>query len=167
MKKFEITQEQIIELSKVSLNAKDVFKKWFPDAFKTELEVGKWYKFKETDNLIYIISKTQYYGFVNNDWTIHKSETIDYEGAIEATPQEVETALIAEAKKRELWGNKNIICAYHNNSKQDTGSCFVCKKDGTLLWGENGAIFNDGKWASVIETITKDEAEKLLNKKIV
>ena len=38
MKKFKITQEQIIELSKVSLNAKEIFRKWFPEAFEKQFE---------------------------------------------------------------------------------------------------------------------------------
>jgi hypothetical protein len=28
-------------------------------------------------------------------------------------------------------------------------------------------VFQEGKWATIIETISREEAEKLLNKKIV
>ena len=37
-----------------------------------------------------------------------------------------------------------------------------------MAWSKNGGvIFEKGKWATIISTITKSEAEKLLNKKII
>ena len=35
------------------------------------------------------------------------------------------------------------------------------------LWNENGLVFEKGIWATKVETITKAEAEKLLNKIII
>ena len=37
-----------------------------------------------------------------------------------------------------------------------------------MAWSKNGgAIFQKGNWATIVKTITKSEAEKLLNKKII
>ena len=159
----------------------------FPEVFKKELEVGKWYSVERTrfydpkKALILYDEKdslcgfdhsgkyTNYYGNPKNDGYI----------ITEATPQEVETALINEAKKRGFLQNlKTVVCLYGFDKEEyqeyysDKTGTFYYEKSTDKLWIQDGSylaicVFENGKWATIIETITIQEAEKLLNKKIV
>jgi len=174
MKKFEITKEQVLKVSEWG-NSKDkeLIKSWFPDAFKKELEAGKWAKSKNTNCLVFITEFAKYgfngYGFdnenkfcdlKNDDWTSNLSLWRL------ATEQEVKTALINEAKKRGLIDGNYI---------KSTNGYLGLVNDGNWIYSQNAnclyyagfILFNNGKWAEIIETITKEEAEKLLNKKII
>jgi len=140
--------------------------KEFPKLFKEKLVVGKWYK-RGGELVVWNGGKTTY-GFVNLGGKYHYSNILLFsiiEGAIPATHKEVETALIEEAEKR---GLKPL------NHR--------CLRDG-LIWEDNigGAYqfidkalgigasiaFEDGKWATITETITKEQAEKELGKTIL
>ncbi len=170
MKKFEITKEQIIEMASWG-NSRDneKVKEWFPEAFEKKLEAGKWYKHISTKNtIVFKEEREEGYGFYNgiysNDWAI-----FDADNWTKATPQEVETALINEAKKRGFKENENASCYWekeditHSNMN---GDLYYDSSLNVLFIGSY-AIFDDGKWATITETITIQEAEKLLNKKIV
>lgn len=169
MEKFEITKEQVLKL--YNHEGSRYVQEWFPNAFKKELEVGKWAKSKNTNCLVFITEFAEYgfngYGFdnenkfcdlKNDDWTSNLSLWRL------ATEQEVKTALINEAKKIGFEEAKyiklddiiSIIC--------DTGS--YAYTDNQLAY-KGVTLFYKGKWATIIETITKEEAEKLLNKKII
>ena len=140
--------------------------KEFPKLFKEKLVVGKWYK-RGGELVVWNGGKTTY-GFVNLGGKYHYSNILLFsiiEGAIPATHKEVETALIEEAEKR---GLKPL------NHR--------CLRDG-LIWEDNigGAYqfidkalgigasiaFEDGKWATITETITKEQAEQELGKTIL
>jgi len=169
MKKFEITKEQIIELS-IQNNIEIKLKRWFPDAFKTKFtgwakdihEMNEdWIAYYKNDILKYGIN-------ANGDWFESKSNANynECESNREATEQEIKTALINEAKKRGLIDGSYI--------KSTTGDCGLVN-DGNWIYAKNSnclfyagfILFDNGKWAEIIETITKEEAEKLLNKKII
>ena len=78
------------------------------------------------------------------EWWI-KNSIIRMEGdEIKATRQEIETALINEAKKRGLWDNPNIICLFCNE-KNTTEGLAVCFSN-NMLWGKHGKIFDNGTW---------------------
>lgn len=169
MKTFEITKEQIIKLHK-NEGSKYV-KEWFPDAFKPELEVEKWYKYPIfSEKFIFHFNgniDTFQYGFdAIGDFSISlaiRNEEINQ--YFEITPQEVENALINEAKKRGL----NVYGAYIESTQgicgNITGGSYVYSSN--KLYYSGFVIFDNGQWAEIIETITKEEAEKLLNKKII
>lgn len=170
MKKFEITKEQILELSKSVRNYDDL-KQWFPEAFKIELEVGEWYKHVEIKNsLVFKISELGYGWFngiykENEFWSIE-----DYNLWIEATPKEVETALINEAKKRGFEVGTCFLDIEHEGYEVCSDEIKICDSCEclSLQFGEgNGLIYYKGKWAKIIQTITKEEAEKKLNCKII
>lgn len=170
MKKFEITREQIIELS-IQNNIEIKLKNWFPDAFKTKFigwakdihEMNEdWIAYYENDILKYGIN-------ANGDWFKSKSNANynECESNRVATEQEVETALINEAKKRGFvmgctWDN-GVFTAL-------TGYSFYYNFKYNNLTLQGATIFKNGIWKivdEVLETITKEEAEKLLNKKII
>jgi len=169
---YTITKEQILEL-------KDpIVKEWFPNVFETRLEVGKWYKDKYK-RLFQVTSLLNYKeclgigfgcigGYYGNEhklpWEINGSE-------VEATEQEVETALINEAKKR---GFKNGVWVktINGTKKRIKGDLFFYFKENKIMSmfdfdGMNGLIFHNGKWAEIIPTLTQKEAEEKLNVKIV
>jgi len=176
--KYEITKEQIETLVDVSKNAEIRLKEWFPEAFKTGLEVGKWYKTKFVFiNITNIDAKGKVYGY---GWDLcseiwHGSDNDDWgvDNAIEATESEVFEALKNEAVKRgyekENTFVKSIIFDDRKVNLSGSGydkTNFRLEHNGQFIY--NGVtIFKKGKWAEIIETITKKEAEKLLNKIII
>ena len=144
--KYEITKEQVLENYKYALNNQDYLsarnlKEWFPNAFKKELEVGRWYKSIKRNFLVnYQGDNMENYGFWENQGFKNNIAFGGYwkDECIEATPQEVETALIAEAKKRGF-------------------------KEGYIL-------FNSGKWAEIIPQektiVPMENALKIIAKKM-
>jgi len=140
-----------------------------------ELEVGKWYKWKNGKALFNFQKNGNIYGFLNGKWHITDHWTWDdFENCQEATSQEIEAALICEAKKRGFvkdayCNNSNIHGTKLHNNKLGNG--YFKFEENCLNWHEIDntwyCIFKDGQWGQIIETITIQEAEKLLNKKIV
>lgn len=147
---------------KITEEQKQRILKLDPNFFDIKLELGKWYKAPQTKNIVFIVSENEYYGFISNEWTIHKSNTINYNGLELATQQEVETYLITEANKR---GYKDGVLT--NKGIIDLGFLTEFKLYSNEFWRGGYLLFKDGVWAKIIETITLKEAEKLLNKKIV
>lgn len=176
--KFEITKETILKYQ---------MKDEFPEAFKANLEVGKW--MKTPVGGLYCPKEKQKDGFMCYGFTpagryeeIFVPESIT-DKDVKATPQEVETALIGEWKKL---GGKDRCKFINRQGKIQTqkGQVYFSSDTNSLNvrvpeneWNLDGCnsnpfIFKDGKFVKIIETITIQEAEKLLkeqgiNKKIV
>lgn len=132
---------------------------------KKELEVGKWY-FGELDNerktLFCFNGKhgqfTQYGFTLNREWSnqIGCIQGLKY---TEATPQEVEKALIEEAKRRYKVGD--VIKCFDKIESEVKGTAFVFYNNCLFSNGESfgnsgwfntyGLIFKDGQWATIIE----------------
>lgn len=173
MKKFEITQEQIKQLHHNSIHENNQLvsadlKSWFPEAFEKHLEVGVWYKSTKLSGCFVFLEtkKKGRYGFDSEGWYRTQDSNLGVNTFLtKATPQEVEAALIAEAKKRGFV--KGAIFTTPVNKIECTIKDYSFKKIDNCLYLDGMALFNDGKWATIVETITKEEAEKLLNKKIV
>lgn len=171
----EITKEQVLEMYEWG-NSTDKLKmkKWFPEAFG--LEVGKWYihTLRGHNDMLFnfqgkysMASDSGAYGFTRlGVW--HNNLGVGLDDPLrEATHDEVSNALIREAKKR---GYKygNYYCLSNSKTYYNISDKFTFEDDklfhGTVL---RNVVFADGEWAEIIETITKEEAEKLLNKKII
>lgn len=153
--KYEITEEQVMEL--VKGNAK--VKKWFPEVFETKFNNGyykhkggrfeKWIVYADFEN-------NKSYGIVTDgSWSTNVRLNYIKEHCELATDSEVLEALTNEFKKQ----NPNI----RFNS-------YFYSSDSNSLIGWNNDIdnriklFNNGIWTKFH---TKEEAEKLLNAKIV
>lgn len=165
----KISREQVLEMSSWGNKADlEKVKQWFPEAFETKLEFGKWYKNK-FDSL-FCIEKIQAnyvvgYGFINGYW--HNKAGFDLI-VTEATPKEVKTALINEARKRGY--KKGVFCEFGTakDIREIKNDNYRYHENLRSLLIGNDVIFEDGKWSPIVlETITKSEAEKILNKKIV
>ena len=181
MKKYEITKEQVLELA--DLGYENKLKKWFPEVFKTELEVGKWYKsnyplliFIEQIHHSYLVgygfNSIQEFKTGNFCRRLDDKHKVDYKNFnfIEATNEEIFEALKNEAIKRGF-GKKNVYfidCLSRNFISTGKFSFYNSKVENNgITNGANGWIFRDGIWATIIPTLTKKEAEEKLNCKII
>lgn len=164
---------------------KQRIEKEFPDLFKTVLEVGKWYWLKTIFGKLLFCYKGGFgndsgYGFdINGNWSnegigVHQ---VDVSSCTPATHEEVESALIAEAKKKGHKAGVRIkglgngkICTLPNGE-------FEYIKNANALWfgNPNDAfegfdVFLDGIWADILPEektiITHEKALKILAKKL-
>jgi hypothetical protein len=174
MKKVEVTKEFVLEAHKNACNNwKQRIEKELPELFKSKWEIGKWYH-TEIGNLICLTEDTPCfggnyygYGFINGVWDSR------FNGAIskEATKEEVEAALIAEADKL---GFKEGAKFEHNieQHKELKGEYYRCGElsyeDG-VLFCDGWTIMDGGKWATIIEEpeeLTIEQIQKELGRKI-
>jgi len=151
---------------------KEAIEKQYPE-FKNQSKVGEWHKgIGKTLVCITNNDNGNIYGYgFDKDGKYWEDDSYDWLDVYNdlATKEEVEKALINEAKRRG-YHKKHFICLNGNEEDKDYKSLQV-EHD---LWDEGSAIhvknkwcFIGGKWAEIIETITKEEAEKQLGKKIV
>ena len=154
--KYEITREQLRSLTDPKV------KEMFPDAFKVELEIGKWYK-SEHGNLVFNNGKfgekeTYGFGYV----TMYFLDKITFRKPLEwqlATNQEVSEALINEAKTRGY--KKGVICKFRSiKEARKIGSDKYFFDKESLFLGRN-AIFYKGIWAEIIEEPTFEYLEEV------
>lgn len=186
MENYTITKKQILSLYDNAIkDNSDIIeidlKEYFHDAFKKELEVGKWYKRPNNSALFYVTeilnidsNHCKVFGFDNlGHWMAENAKTFP-DNDFEATPKQVETALINQAKKRGY--KKGINCAFgmaKEKRRLETDD-FMLSTDNELCVKRfnsqiSDIIFKDGKWAEIIpeetKVITMHKAVKILSKK--
>ena len=166
----EITKEQEARILKLD-----------PNFFKAKLEVGKWYKNTRWKDIIFIDNinerdEVKYYGFDNGEFKDERNASSFYgygsnlQNWTLATNEEVEEALTKEAVKRG-YTTENTNCLVGSKNQKIEGDYYYESRenrlysDGKFRGGK--VVFQGGIWATKIETITKAEAEKLLNKIII
>ena len=176
MKTFELTQEQINQLAEKK-HAKKLLQKFIPKAFKTKLEVGRWYKLKDNPKILAL-----YYCFKHHSpYAYIFNEKGDYVYAqifsfIElpnhwqlATEEEVSEALINEAKKRGY--KEGVRCQFglikEIRTIETNDFAFKLEYNTLGIKRKNGnadIIFRSGKWAEIIEQSgpTKEEINRVL-----
>lgn len=171
--KYEITEEQIKETYEAtSVSNQDQLKKWFPKVFETKLEIGKWYtplNMYEGKALVFCTDNKNFFNFgyginYNGDWCNTYSVAGNQLSQRLATDSEVLEALTNEAKKRGL--EYGAFCKWPNANLIEIKEYFY--KENYLYCDKNSIIMDrEGNWATPIKTYTKEEAEKMLNAKIV
>ena len=187
MENYKITKEQILAIEKVGgADVSLYLKETFPEVFKTELEVGKWYKMKGNTHFLCnfngnIGNNGNSYGFnLNGEWMdnsmcFHNSDTY-----VEATPEEVESALINEAKKRGFVEGVEFICLISGKKGKTECPGFLYEgaygKNSNSLetsFAEtsiNGVLYKDGKWATILPqektVVPMAKALKIIAKKM-
>lgn len=176
---YQITKEQILELSKTNCANKEYLNEWFPDVFEVKLKAGKWYKSTYVNKsginskfLAFIIDlKSQKnYGFnFLGEWKKNMFFEIPSNSLIEATNQEVETALKNEAVKRYKVGDyivrnfdKNLGDVIINKEMYINDSEYYYNAQDDYLEFHGFVVYSKGQWALVLETKTIKEAEELL-----
>ena len=171
----KITKKQVKAIDKGELTVRELF----PDVFKIKKESG-WYKHHNNEHkpwlMYYNFKSKEGYGInAGCEWmSIWRNDGyIERNNLIKATDQEVEEALIKEAKRR---GYKDgVICkSFNHNCDLKINQCekshYVAEYN-KLRYGKDGnrlvVVYSNGKWAEIIETITIEQAEKELGKKII
>lgn len=176
MKTFELTQEQINQLAEKK-HAKKLLQQFIPEAFKTELEVVRWYRLKDNPEILALYDCFKHhrpYAYIFN-------ANGNYEYRVEfslfelptywelATEEEVREALINEAKKRGYkegvrckFGLIKEIRTIETNDfefKLEYNTLGIKRKNGNA-----DIIFRSGKWAEIIEQseLTKEEINRVL-----
>mgnify|MGYP003680354981 CR=1 FL=1 len=167
---------------------KENIEKEFPKLFKKDaLVVGKWYKhYSGGINYIVCVSVSKFhkgiaYGFMDGNYhesVFFGSQRLN-EGCVPATNKEVEEALIKEAKKRGFKRGVKFIKLGNGVVQTVDGLPYfqygrVAVESPKTEWSSvykggcsNPSIFDNGKWATIVETITKEQAEKELGKTIL
>ena len=154
----------------------------FPEVFEVKIEVNNWYISTETGNktLAFVkeLLKNDFigYGFdaFGDYYNLEGNWTSDLALWRKATPQEVEEALICEAKKRGFKNGSYKCLSLPKYTHKVKGVYFFDKENSRLLIGDTGnyngnnnVVFYNGKWAEIIPTITKQQAEEKLKCKII
>ena len=150
------------------------FKELFP---KFELEVGKWYKheYYDYDYLINYQGNGFGYGFFNgvysNGWGFGEQRTS--QGAKPATKEEVQTALIAEAKRRgyrngvtfkSLDYNFKNVKIIDDFFKFDFNNNDLYLKVDAPSGQRYRSVFLNGKWAEIISEPIELTLEQIAEK---
>jgi hypothetical protein len=162
----KITKKQVLQLE---ADGNKYVRDWFPEVFKS---FTGWAKTNTGGNeyyLMYFEKNIIQYGFNGfGNWCVNDKKEYNFnkEFEYEATSKQVKTALTNEAIKRgfkegawfkSLFGNGNVRCCNNDCELKKDGSFWIC----------GSYVMKDGIWAEIIPTITKEEAEKKLNCKII
>lgn len=157
----KITKQQV----KDCYDNKELLKEYFPDVFKPILEEGKWYKgnhgsfnFLKNNTTIngFLTSNTGYGIDYKGDWCdVFDSSGTKPENLKLATKEEVEKALISEAKKRGFKEGVKYIPISQIGDLND--KFYVAEHDVEMYEGNLQLycgmqwVFADGKWAEIIQ----------------
>ena len=172
MEKLEVSKEFILDLHNevILLSVKAKIEKEFPQLFESKLEVGRWYKSPEFGSSLFCVTKINgdyatAYGFnFIGIWQDEKAEFAfsNLENKTLATPEEVETALINEAKKRGFEDGVKIIPLNKTIAKAviDLGFKIEFKQYENEFWMGGYCLFKNGKWAEIIEKPTEMTLEQ-------
>lgn len=163
---YTVPKEFILEGHKAACSTwKAKIEAQFPELFP-KLEVGKWYKTQEA--LVFINKDVKDnsvigYGFDGvNNWT-DNWHYYTHNKLTPATDEEVQTALIAEAKRRGYKEGVNIKNLLANSIITCVGKSFLYQNN-ELWFNCIGCILKNGKWAEImpetVELSLEDIAEK-------
>jgi len=162
--KYEITKEQILETIRTGTDVTErYFKEIIPEAFKKELEIGKWYitdgnkcgQYGKT--LIANFSgkeESSNYGITfsgtwGKDLTLYHNDL--GRSTRLATPEEVSAALINEAKKRGY--KEGVTITWKNKPKLiytlGDGEFDYLRSKNVLVFGNYG-VFDGKQWAQIL-----------------
>lgn len=165
MAQYTITEEQIKDIAQGG--GKKKIKEMFPNVFLKELEVGKWYKYKKGVFFIKSINGfwINVYG-TNKDgeWMTDNAKTTYDSSFKPATNEEVEAALIAEAKRRGFVDGAKYKSPC-GKFKRTVVYPLVLTKDGKDLKDSHCSMITyRGQWAEIIKEkiLSKAEAEAKL-----
>jgi hypothetical protein len=118
---------------------------------KPEFEVGKWYKHGKHSLFCFVKENMlgfNGYGFNPDGWCDDNTWARNWE-ITPATNEEVEAALIKEAKKRGF--KEGVEAKGLNHFKMINGYDFHWFIDYNVLHFQNQLIYKEGQWASIIE----------------
>jgi len=172
-----IKKTTLLQLAENNSFSESIIKKEFPQLFESGLEVGKWYKYNNTDTLVYLedLVKNKGYGFYNGKFESSHEKWAFYldKEWKPATEQEVFEALTNEAVKR---GFKEGVTIKNHQGTFILNELDLVMSDGKYndgIWTLQGKglwLFMNGTWSEIIDQpkeITISEIEKILGYKIL
>jgi len=151
---------------------KSKIEKEFPSLFiKEELVLNRWYKNNDYPNLVYLTKLNRKqdpynefgtfaegYGFLFNDkneWGGDGLLFADTRKFTLATPQEVETALINEARKRGFKEGVKIKTPVNKHEYIVNNDIFSFNEKSNILYLSGKSIFNNGNFAEILPQPTE------------
>jgi len=146
-------------------NAGMTLKEAFPEVFETVLEVGKWYKSTNSKALACVeeLFKDDFkgYGFDKDSiwWSSSEEWTSSFDLWIPSTPQEIQDALKKEAVRRGYGIGVSCKFGTAKTIREIKSDKFNYNKKFNIFTIGSDAILQNGQWATIIQTITKQEAE--------
>ena len=186
MENYTITKEQILETIRTGTDVTErYFKEIIPEAFKKELEIGKWYKTKkegfekclfnflgENDKCIIAYGFNAQGAWSSKTYWFSYYKTMEF---LEATPEEVEEALKAETIKRygKDWENTKIKAHADGQPWIWIGlnkGFFSCGLTPNNVYSKHGVLYSHGNWAQILPqektVIPMAKALKIIAKKM-
>lgn len=173
MRTFEITEEQVLQISKNAKNDSGQLiladlESWFPK----QLETHRWYVVKHTsykDAIVFLQEDgmTHTFGFNHyGEWTqeynngnLHTTYSNDIVRL--ATADELEKALTAEAVRRDVW-NKPMMTPSGNRKDSDCGFAKTYDHVKDVLWSSYGQVYRAGVWATpIVEDTIEDRLSRI------
>ena len=154
-----MTHQEILNKTKADIDSLCAQAKGKLDAIAPKaLEIGKWYKHKDYPRFLSIHLNDDRYGFdISGYWFDDVRSKLSYhEDYYEATPQEVEKALIEEAKRRGYKEGIKFKSLIYDKDESKLSSAQLDWDEVMDGWwhlrdsfGES--IFHNGQWATIIE----------------
>ncbi|MGK0446510.1 MAG: hypothetical protein ACJA2M_000279 [Polaribacter sp.] len=164
-------------IDSLTLNHDRIYKngKWaeiIKEPIVKEEKANGWYKDKTSKNwCMFFENGIMKYGVdIIGKWKENLSHNYTLRvGDYKSTDKEVEEALIKEAKKIGFKEGVQFKSAWNQSSICDFKGMYFDIKNNSLSSGDchNECIFQNGVWAEILETITKEQAEKELGKTII
>ena len=173
----KVRNSVLLQLADNNSFSEEIIRKECPKLFESEIKIGDWISSKINKKVaikITDIKDTELFGYGIN----YKGEWIDEKVVGELTsdlfvlkPQEVENALINEAKKRGFKVGVEFITPI-NEFLSTCNEIFTFDYDRNSLFNNSMAVFCDGKWSkittptdiiTIFEKYGKDELQKYLD----
>jgi hypothetical protein len=146
-------------------NQDKTLKEIFPEAFDSFTGWAKTNTELSEDWLMYFKDNIIQYGFGGSgDWHINKKKEYQFNSDIDykADGFEVKKRLKEEAKIRGL--DKAVFFNHANTKRMTDGErCYLAEYSEGSAWNAYGCIYNEGEWAEIVDTMTKEEAEDKFN----
>jgi hypothetical protein len=175
MENYTITKEQILQLNSFNnYDCGEALKQWFPSAFKQYWESGKWYfVYDDLNDCNALVLKGDKNDVTCGFWLDNNIFfgdgswiNLDKEIKREATPQEVETALINEAKKRGFKEGCSFNAVVFMNSQRQLFNSsgkldFDHFDNNNVIYIDGYAVFENGKWAEILPQPTEMTVEEI------
>lgn len=165
-KKYTVSKDFILEAHESACSTcKTKIENQFPELFpKVELEFGKWYK-RGSELLVWNGGENTY-GFTEDGYYYDDMLFSCFTTAIPATKEEVETALIAEAKRRGLVDGAKIEQVKYGGVRnlKSGGADYTYFPEEDYMTYFGWTIYSKGEWSKVIKETLEVSLDEIAEK---
>ncbi len=176
-RKYTITKDQLMIIhEKTSVSNQEELKEWFPEVFENKKHFGKWYNHaaggiwkidSEPDGKgnCYVYGFTRDYKYFERE--INNIERLEHECDSEEVTEAFKKEAVKRGYREGVWINRDLMHANTDTILIPYGKHYFFDVKHNILYLNEREVFSKGIWAEIIPTKTIQEAEKLLNCKIV